>query len=341
MSQSRRPRSEKRTEERNAGSDAPAKDHQGRWTRIIIAAVVVIIILGIAVAAFYPTYIGPFQRTIITVDELSIKMDYFLRLSKITGADPFTTLNDLSEQLIIKIEAPKYGIEVSPEDIDQELRKVARGNSETISESEFKEWYRQRLNQTNFSDEEYRDIIETSLLAAQFQTYWAARVSTVAEQVHLFSLFVETEKEAEKARERWAAGEEFTDLAAELAPDEETAARGGELGWFPRGVLNAQFEYEAFNLTAGNVSQPIPMFDLDLDQTGGQEPVVLGWSLFWVKERVAARELDEDSLVVIKAQAMDNWLQSEMGNHEIHYYGLNEAFDSETYAWINWQLSKE
>ncbi len=341
MSQSRRPRSERRSEERSGGGDAAAKDHRGRWMRIIIAAVVLIIIGGIAVAAFYPTYIAPFRLTIITVDESSINMDYFLRISKITGADPFTTLNSLSEQLIIKIEAPKYGIEVSPEEIDQELRLIARGGSEFISESEFNEWYRQRLNQTNFSDEEYRDIIETGLLAAQLQEYWAARVSTVAEQVHLYGLFVETEKEAEEARARWAAGEEFIDLAVELAPDEETAASGGEMGWFPRGVMTAQFEYEAFNLTAGNVSQPIPIFSPDTDLTSGREPTVLGWSLFWVKERTEARELDEASLQVIKSQALENWLISEMANHEVKYYGLKNSFDSETYAWINWQLSKE
>ncbi len=341
MSQSRRPRSERRTEERTAGSDATAKDHRGRWIRVIIAAAVVIIIGAIAVAAFYPTYIAPFRITILTVDDISIKMDYFLRVSKLTGADPFTTLNNLTEQLIIKIEAPKYGIEASPEDIDQELRKIAMGSSEFISESEFNEWYRQLLNQINFSDEEYRDIIETGLLALQLQEYWAARVSTVAEQVHLYGLFVETEKEAAEARERWAAGEEFTDLAAELAPDEEIAASGGEMGWFPRGVLNTRFEYEAFNLTAGNVSQPIPLFSPDADLTGGQEPTILGWTLFWVKERVEARELDEESLQVIKSQAMENWLSSEMSNHQIKYYGLKGSFDSETYAWINWQLSKE
>lgn len=341
MSQPRRPRSERRAKERAAGGDAAAKDHQRRWTRIIIAAVVLIIILGIAAAAFYPTYIGPFQRTILTVDGLSIKMDYFLRLSKINRADPFETLSALTDQLIIKIEAPKYGIEVSPEDIDRELRRIAGGSSEFISESEFNAWYHQRLNQTNFSDAEYRDIIETALLAAQFQEYWAARVSTVAEQVHLYGLFVETDKEATEARERWAAGEEFTDLAAELTLDEEARTDGGELGWFPRGVLDAQFEYEAFRLTSGNVSQPVPMFSLGADLASGQQPTILGWSLFWVKERVEARDLDEESLQVIKARALENWLISEISNHQIKYYGLKNSFDSETYNWINEQLSKE
>ncbi len=337
MSQSRRPRSARRAEERTTGDDTTAKDHRGRWPRIIIAAVVIIIILGIAVAAFYPTYIGPFQRTIITVDEISIKMDYFLRLSKITGADTFATLNALTEQLIMKIEAPKYGIEVSPEDIDRELRGMARGSSEFISESEFNAWYRERLNETEFSDAEYRGLVETALLAAQFQEYWAARVATVAEQVHLYSLVVGTEKEAAEARERWAAGEEFTDLAAELSLDETTRTSGGEQGWFPQGMLDSQFDYAAFNLTSGNVSQPLPMFD----PAGGEEPVILGWSLLWVKELAQARELDEEALAVAKAQALDGWLIAQMSNHQINWYGLTGNFDSETYAWINWQLSKE
>jgi hypothetical protein len=26
--------------------------------------------------------------------------------------------------------------------------------------------------------------------------------------------------------------------------------------------------------------------------------------------------------------------------HDIKYHGINNGFDSETYAWINWQLQK-
>ena len=341
MSQSRRPRSERRAEERAASSDASGKSHRTLWTRIIIAAVVLIVVAGIAFAALYPTYIAPFRITVITVDGNEIKMDYFLRITKLTGADPFETLSTLSEQWLVKIEAPNYGIEVSDEEVDQQLRAIARGDSEFISESEFNEWYRQRINLADFSDEEYRDLIKTGMLADKLHLYFAARVPTVAEQVHLYSLFLDTQEEAEEARARWEAGEDFIELAIEITNDEFTRENGGELGWFPQGVMTPQFDYEAFNMAAGNVSQPIPLFTPEDDQSVGQDRSIMGWALFWVRDRVPARELDETSIEVLRGKALEDWLGVEITRHEIKYFGLEGSFDSQTYAWINWQLAKD
>ncbi|GAJ14605.1 unnamed protein product, partial [marine sediment metagenome] len=118
-------------------------------------------------------------------------MAYFIKRARLaTGAQDAisSTLQGLTDELLIKQGAPRYGIEATPEDIDQELRRIARGESETISESEFKEWYRQQLNESKLSNSEYRDLIYTGLLAAHLYGYLAERVPTVTEHVHLHAI---------------------------------------------------------------------------------------------------------------------------------------------------------
>ena len=172
---------------------------------------------------WYEEVLAPFRRTIIKVDDITINMDYFLVRTRLADADAMDMLLVLTNELLIKIEAPRYVAKVSSEDIDQELRRIASGKGETISEIEFKEWYRQLLNENDLSDSEYKEIVATSLLAARLHDYLAERVDTVAEQ----------------------------------------------------------------------------------------------------------------------ATALDDWLSEEIKFHETGWYGLNNGFDAETYAWVSWQLAKE
>ena len=292
--------------------------------------VIVLILIIVGVSLYINA--APLRRIIITVDDTSINMDYFLMRTRLAGAGPMEMLETLTNEQLIRIEAPRYVAEVSPEDIDQELRRVATGESETISEDEFKEWYRQVLNENDLSDSEYKEIVATSLLAARLQTYLGERMSTVAEQIHLHAILLETYEDAEKIRARWEAGEDFADLAREISLDEVSGERGGDLGWLPRGVLGSSWFAEvAFSLTVGDVSEP-------LSYMSDPETEEIFYYLLMVSEKAEAREIDEDALQILKAQALDAWLLEEikLPKHKIEW-----DFNSEIYAWINWQLAKE
>lgn len=346
MSQSGKKQTRKGSAEPSVSPRLQAGDKQGRRTAIILAAVVIILILAIVGVIGYPTYIAPFRRTIITVDNINIRMDYFLKRIKSTGSDPIAMLTQLTNDQIVKLGAPKYGISVSPEDIDQTMKAVFQGQSGNVSESanvsetEYKAWYRQLLNESGLSDAEYRDIITIEIFRSRLQEYLAARMPTVAEQAHVYGIYVETEKEANNVRARWAAGEKFTDLAKALSLDTTTAEKGGELGWFPKGgILTPQLESEAFNLSTGNISEPLPVMSDEQQADGTTAPTVVGYHLIMVTER-ANRELDEYSLQVLRGNVVDSWLSTERQNYNIKWYGLNDNFDSETYAWINYQVAK-
>jgi len=310
-------------------SKAVTRDRKGRRTAFIIASVVIVLILVIVGVSLYINS-APFRRIVITVDDISINMDYFLKRTRLAGLNPMEMLEVLTNEQLIKIEAPRYVAEVSSEDVDQALRRVASGESETISESEFKEWYRQLLNEIDLSDSEYRDYIGTLLLTARLHEYLAERVPTVAEQVYLHSALLSTEEVAE-IKEKVDAGEDLNKLTTEIWQDKQSEGTVEDVGWLPRGILPYGFDDIVFSLTIDDISEPLVYAS---DPTSDE----IFYYLFMVSEKVDAREIDEESLQILKAGVLDDWLSEEMKSdkHEIEW-----NYNSEIDAWINWQLAKE
>jgi curved DNA-binding protein CbpA len=319
---------------------AVAKEQKRTWTGVIIASVVIAIILIIVGVGWYLTYGANYGRTVITVDDVSLRMGYFLKRCEVSGTDPMYMLTSLTKEEIIKLEAPKYDIKVTPEDIDQQLRIIAGGQSGNITESEFKEWYRQRLNETGLSNSEYRAITATSIMASYLYQYVAAGMSTIVEQVHLNVIWLDTLEDAQKVRARWEAGEDFADLARELSLDANSKDQGGDIGWMPRGVVyNGMYDDEIFSLGTDNVSEPLAYYDTSI--TDATSPAYETYYLFMVSEKADARQVDEQYLSTLADNAFNSWISEAMNQHEINYHGLHDGFDSETYAWINYQLAKK
>jgi len=316
---------------RKAPSSKPEDTEQKprRTGLIIVSVVIAVIAIGIVIG-WYVVYVQPLQIPIIVVGDDTINADYFIRramLDPSASSDPMIMLETLTNELLIKQGAPRYGIEVTEEDVDEGLRAIARGESETISESEFQEWYRQQLNETNLSDTEFREFVQINLLARQLYEYLAARVPTVTEQVHLHMIVIEEYEEALEIKERLDAGENFADVAREVSIDEESRGNGGDVGWFPYGVLEDSVSWIASNLEIGDASDPLRTSETT-------------YNIFMVSERAVAREVDEDSMAILEARVLNDWINEEHGSVKVEFHGRNNGFDSETYSWIQWQISR-
>jgi foldase protein PrsA len=343
MSQAKKKQGQKKLEpapEPTATKFAVERERKGKQTAYIIAGLVIAVILIIFGVFYYQSYVAPFRRVVITVDNIQIRMGYFLDRTRIAGADPTSMLYSLTNEQLIKLGAPRYGITVTDQEIDQELRRIASGGSGniTVTEAEFKEWYRQRLNETKLSDANYRELVGTGLLATHFQEYLAQHMPTAVEHVHLHIIIVTTEEEALTVKDRLKAGESFAAVAKEVSLDTGAKDNGGDIGWVPRGVTF--FDSTAFSLNIGEVSDPLPYY-ADTTGSSSASSAPSAYFIIMVSEGPETREVEDKYLPALQAQAVQDWLNEESKQHDIAFHGLKGGgFDSYTYAWVNMQLAK-
>jgi foldase protein PrsA len=343
MTQAKKKQGQKKLElapEPTATKFAVQRERKGKRTAYIIAGLVIAVILIIFGVFYYQSYVAPFRRVIITVDDIQIRMGYFLDRTRIAGTDPMSMLYSLANEQLVKLGAPRYGITVTDQEIDQELRRIASGGSGniTVTEAEFKEWYRQRLNETKLSDSQYRELVGTGLLATRLQDYLVKHMPTAVEQIHLNVIVVTTEEEALKVKDRLNAGESFAAVAKEVSLDTASKENGGDVGWVPRGVTS--FDGIAFSLNIGEVSDPIPYY-ADTTSSSSTSSAPSAYFVIMISEKADAREVEDKYVSVVQAQAVKDWLDEESQQHNIAFHGLKgDGFDSYTYAWINMQLAK-
>ncbi len=199
------------------------REQKKRRNTLLTALAIVVLIATAAGVGYYLAYAMPFQKTIIKVDNDTVNIGYFIKRvimsSSSSSPDIWGTMQNIVYELIMKQEAPLYVGEVTEEDIDAILRDAATGTSESITDAEFREWYRQQLGASQLSDREFRDIVSRSILAERMSAYLSDRVPTVAEQVHLNFIMVLDYDTAVQVKERIDGGEDFAIVAQEVSLD--------------------------------------------------------------------------------------------------------------------------
>ena len=340
MTQFMKTSSRRRLAKKPPSSEAADTEQKGRRQRLIIASLVITVIAVVVGVGYYLIYVAPFQQTTLVVDDVSINMRYFLKRTYLANQDPETMLWNLTNELVIKQAAPQqpYNIKVTTEDIDEGLMGIARGENETISDSEFREWYRQQLNESGLSDTEYRDLMYTTLLKVGLYMYLGEREPTETMHFYLHAIFLDSYEDALAIRARWEAGEDFADLAREVSTNAVSAENSGEIGWLAYKTLGDDtLKKTIIDLDVGEVSQPVAI-DQTETETGEVE---VTYALIMFSDK-AIREMDEETLAIAQSNAFNDWLLNERRFHKVLAYGRDGAgnWGSKTIAWINWQLQE-
>jgi foldase protein PrsA len=119
---------------------------------------------------------------------------------------------------------------------------------------------------------------------------------TQADQVHALHILVDTEEKGKEVLAKLTSGGDFAALAKEYSTDTGSAEQGGDLGWFPRGAMVAEFEEVAFSLGAGQTS--------DLVKS------TYGYHIIRVVEK-GLHELSGDTLQQQQETALQGWFAAE------------------------------
>jgi parvulin-like peptidyl-prolyl isomerase len=123
-----------------------------------------------------------------------------------------------------------------------------------------------------FSEADVRKLFEDDLYRKKLYAEITSEVHHSTDEVWARHILVADENTANKVRQLLIDGGDWTALALEYSSDTGSAATGGDLGWFPRGKMVAEFEDAAFSLVIGEISQPVKSeFGYHLIQVIGHE----------------------------------------------------------------------
>ena len=206
-------------------------------------------------------------------------------------------------------EVVEDGPDILPEDEDSEPENVEPIATATpYSLDGFQENYDMnldRLKEVGLSDANFRDIFRAYLLRQKVYDSVTSDGETETEKVWARHILVQSEEEALVVLGRLEDGEDWSDIAAETSQDTSNNERGGDLGWFDRGVMDENFEKAAFDLDVGEVSDPVESsFGFHIIQVLGHE----------------MRPLSATEYQTAQQQAFNEWLEDAKSDREIEKF---------------------
>jgi peptidyl-prolyl cis-trans isomerase C len=142
----------------------------------------------------------------------------------------------ISERLIYK-DALKAGVDKK----DDVKKRIENLQKQVIMQS--------------FMEEKAKTLVTDDQLKSAYDAKLKANEG--AEELKASHILVPTEEEAKKIAEKLKKGGDFAKIAKEKSADKGSGAKGGDLGWFTKEKMVAEFADAAFKLKKGEVSAPV------------------------------------------------------------------------------------
>lgn len=163
-------------------------------------------------------------------------------------------------------------------------------------QTEYQDLLKNYQEDIQLTEEDVRQIVRNQLLYEKMQEIILNELGITPEQEMIWArhILVEDETTAQEVLSKLKAGEDWTKLAAEYSTDTGNKDNGGDLGWFYRGMMVAEFENAAYALKEiGEISQPVQtQFGFHIIQLLGRE----------------TRRLSETEWEQYKAEQFQKWL---------------------------------
>jgi peptidyl-prolyl cis-trans isomerase C len=184
------------------------------------------------------------------------------------------------EQELAAQAAEREGIEADPADVDKQVEEL-RAIFDTDAQ------FRMKLEADGFTEDSYRRHVERMATAKIYLDRIRMDVADVSD-VEVEKFYAENEdrltlpaqlrvrhillkwkplgtqddraalrKQMEPILERARGGEDFAALAREFSEDAATRSAGGDTGFFGPGTMVPEFEYAAYSLKVGEISDPV------------------------------------------------------------------------------------
>lgn len=185
-------------------------------------------------------------------------------------------VNRLIEEELIRQEVERQGVQVTKEEVDAEFERYkGRFKSEEQFNNFLKhgrttvEEIRARLERSAALNKLLTKIGALAVTDEEIQKAYESGIKmyTEPEQVHARHILIKVadnapadqveaaKKKAAEAMKRLKKGEDFAAVAKEMSDDAVSREKGGDLGFFRRGVMVPKFEEAAFALKPGEMTK--------------------------------------------------------------------------------------
>jgi parvulin-like peptidyl-prolyl isomerase len=241
--------------------------------------------------------------TAIQVDDTHFRVDYFAsRLGMyidqnggpgiVQAQVALPAVSDLlTTEEIVRRFASEFDVAATEDEMKDE---IANRLGITVDDASFDVIHEQELARSDLSESDYRDMVEAAVLTNKLREIFSEDVPESAESVHYRQILVSEQGTADEIRDEIEGGADFAALAAENSLDTETKDDGGDVGWVPRGVLDASTEELLFAWDVGEVNT-----------------VPVGAVVFVIEmlEKAEDRAVDESQIQPLTDRAFDSWVQ--------------------------------
>jgi len=241
-----------------------------------LRAIIIIVVVGIIAIGALWTYND--LKAVARVNSTNITWKQFNdALKKQSGNQMLAGL--LREELI-RQEAKQHDITVTDEDVESEMDNLAGQFGSLVG-------LEQALSMYGMTLDDLKGQIRITLLLERIATkdvtveeeelraYYDENKDryTEPEQVKARHILVEDEETAENILKQLETGEDFAEIAKEKSTDPGSKDKGGDLGFFGRGMMDPTFEEAAFSLGIGETSPPVKsMFGYHIIRVEDKKP---------------------------------------------------------------------
>ena len=318
----------------------------------IFGIIIVIFLLLIPAYSYFQIYVFPPRELALRVEDKEYSrgdvvnfIRYNQRISEDLGV-PFQVGNSLFDAMLTLQEnelsyqlAPKYGISVSKEEVDERfsttLGFVAFNASDdpnlsTEDKVNLDEAKRQFINKIGVNEDDFRDFIKKSMFRERLREVVGQSVPKLQVQVHIYEiiLFNPDNQIQQKIDRELKAGDPIEDIVMRYSENPNKKRDLGEIGWFPYGT-NPELDRLLFGLDKdGNRLLPIR------ETTSPRYNEEKKWHSYIVVNEVSeAREVDEENMELLVDRAMTLFLNEERKN-----FDLKMVLDSDIFEWVNKQV---
>ncbi|MCS7002212.1 MAG: peptidylprolyl isomerase [Dehalococcoidia bacterium] len=359
-------------ERRSSNKSLERAAHEARLQRLAIAGGVlaVALVVGIPAFGYYREVVARGQEETARVNDVPFRMDEYIAILRYRqrqidsqlqllqqfggqGAQqvaqqraviPTSIVFEWVDDEIIRQQAARRGIVVTPEEVDQQLRRdleppaptteapssddpasPAPTPTPTAPPAPFEERYRNLLAFTGLTDAQYREIVRTRMLRERLEQQLQAQTPTIAEQMRARGILVQTESEANDLLNRIQNGEDFGSVAFASSLDSRSRENNGDLGWLPRGSRGDElFDRALFSLQGTVITGPVQ-----------------GGFGYWILQRIEGpevRELSPEQLEQLRNGALSRFLEEQKRdpNNRVIY-----AITSDRQLWAQQRIDRE